>query len=55
MKLRTNAGVFVELQELATIEIKESQTAIRRSDQAAAIAIFVKYKTSESLSGISKK
>lgn len=55
MKLRTNAGVFVELQELATIEIKESQTAIRRSDQAAAIAFFVKYKTSESLSGISKK
>lgn len=55
MKIRTNAGVFVELQELATIEIKETQTAIRRSDQAAAIAIFVKYKTSESLSGISAK
>ncbi|MBD8031561.1 efflux RND transporter permease subunit [Solibacillus merdavium] len=55
MKLRTNAGVFVELQEIATIEIQESQTAIRRSDQAAAIAIFVKYQTSESLSGISKK
>ena len=55
MKIRTNAGVFVELQELATIEIKETQTAIRRSDQAAAIAIFVKYKTTESLSGISAK
>lgn len=55
MKLRTNAGVFVELQELAQIEVKETQTAIRRSDQAAAIALFVKYKTTESLSGISAK
>lgn len=55
MKLRTNAGVFVELQELAQIEVKETQTAIRRSDQAAAVALFVKYKTTESLSGISAK
>lgn len=55
MKLRTNAGTFVELQELANVEIKQTQTAIRRSDQASAIAFFVKYKTSESLSGISKK
>ncbi|MGN7477136.1 efflux RND transporter permease subunit [Solibacillus silvestris] len=55
MKLRTNAGVFVELQQLANIEIKETQTALRRSDQASAIAVFVKYKTSESLSGISAK
>ncbi|WP_274309294.1 efflux RND transporter permease subunit [Solibacillus daqui] len=53
MKLRTNAGVFVELQELAHIEIMQMQTAIRRSDQASAVAIFVKYKTTESLSGIS--
>lgn len=55
MKLRTNAGVFVELQQLASVEIKETQTAIRRSDQASAIAVFVKFKTSESLSGISQK
>lgn len=55
MKIRTNAGVFVELQELANVEIKQTQTAIRRSDQAAAVAIFVKYKTTESLSGISAK
>lgn len=55
LKLRTNAGVFVELQQLANIEIKNTQTAIRRSDQASAIAVFVKYKTSESLSGISSK
>lgn len=55
MKLRTNAGVFVELQQLASVEIKETQTAIRRSDQASAIAVFVKYKTTESLSGISQK
>ena len=55
MKLRTNAGVFVELQQLADIQIKQTQTAIRRSDQAMAVAFFVKYKTTESLSGISKK
>lgn len=55
MKLRTNAGVFVELQQLASVEIKETQTAIRRSDQASAVAVFVKYNTSESLSGISRK
>lgn len=55
MKLRANAGVFVELQQLASVEIKETQTAIRRSDQASAIAVFVKYKTTESLSGISQK
>ncbi len=55
MKLRTNAGVFVELQRLASIQIKPAQTAIRRSDQAAAVAFFVKYQSSESLSGISKK
>ena len=55
MKLRTNAGVFVELQQLADIQIQQTQLAIRRSDQAAAVALFVKYTTDESLSGISKK
>src|SRR5690606_11949969 len=55
IKHRTNAGVFVELQELESVEIKETQTAIRRSHQASAVAVFVKYDTSESLSGISRK
>lgn len=55
MKLRTSAGVFVELQEVADISVAQGQTAIRRSDQASAVAFFVKYKTTESLSSISSK
>ncbi|WP_332649618.1 efflux RND transporter permease subunit [Lysinibacillus sp. 54212] len=53
MKLRTNSGVFVELQDVADVKVAEGQTAIRRSDQASAVAFFVKYKTTESLSSIS--
>ncbi|MEK4228535.1 efflux RND transporter permease subunit [Solibacillus sp. FSL H8-0538] len=55
MKLRTSAGQFVELQEVATIRVDLGPTSIRRSDQASAVAFFVKYDTSESLSGISNK
>ena len=55
MKLRTSAGVFVELQDIADVEIAKSQTSIRRSDQAAAVAFFLKYKNEESLSSISAK
>lgn len=55
MKLRTSAGVFVELQDIADVTIAKSQTSIRRSDQAAAVAFFLKYKNGESLSSISTK
>ncbi len=55
MKLRTAAGVFVELQDVADVTIAASQTSIRRSDQAAAVAFFLQYENSESLSGISNK
>ena len=55
MKLRTSAGVFVELQDIADVTIAKSQTSIRRSDQAAAVAFFLKYKNEESLSSISAK
>ncbi|WP_342472962.1 efflux RND transporter permease subunit [Metasolibacillus sp. FSL H7-0170] len=55
MKLRTPAGLFVELEDVATIELAQRATAIRRSDQASAVAFFVKYATTESLSGISSK
>ena len=55
MKLRSPSGTFVELSEVADVEIANSPTSIRRSDQAAAVAIFVKYLSSESLSGISNK
>lgn len=55
MKLRTAAGVFVELQDVADVTVAASQTSIRRSDQAAAVAFFLQYENSESLSGISSK
>ena len=55
MKLRTSAGVFVELQDVADVTIAKSQTSIRRSDQAAAVAFFLKYQNEESLSSISAK
>ena len=55
MKLRTSAGVFVELQDVADVTIAKSQTSIRRSDQAAAVAFFLKYQNEESLSSISTK
>lgn len=55
MKIRTPAGLFVELEQVADVTTALGPTSIRRSDQAAAVAFFVKYATSESLSGISKK
>ncbi|MEO4054291.1 efflux RND transporter permease subunit [Solibacillus sp. CAU 1738] len=55
MKLRTPAGLFITLDEVADVSIATGPTSIRRSDQASAVAFFVKYKTSESLSGISSK
>lgn len=55
MKIRTSAGVFVELQDIADVTIAKNQTSIRRSDQAAAVAFFLKYQNEESLSSISAK
>lgn len=55
MKLRSPAGLFVKLDEIANVSIQEGPVSIRRSDQAAAVAFFVDYKAKESLGGISKK
>lgn len=55
MKLRTSAGVFVELEDVADVTIAASQTSIRRSDQASAVAFFIEYENTQSLSGISNK
>ena len=55
MKIRTPSGLFIQLDEVADVKIATSPTSIRRSDQASAVAFFVKYKTSESLSSISSK
>lgn len=55
MQLRSPAGLFVKLEEVATVSIQEGPISIRRSDQAAAVAFFVDYETKESLGGISAK
>lgn len=55
MKLRTPAGLFITLDQVADVTIASSPTSIRRSDQASAVAFFVKYKASQSLSSISTK
>ncbi|MFJ7918137.1 efflux RND transporter permease subunit [Lysinibacillus fusiformis] len=55
MQLRSPAGLFVKLEDVATVSIEEGPISIRRSDQAAAVAFFVEYETKESLGGISAK
>ncbi|MGG1214954.1 efflux RND transporter permease subunit [Micromonospora provocatoris] len=55
MELRSPAGLFVKLDEIANVSIQEGPVSIRRSDQAAAVAFFVDYTTKESLGGISKE
>jgi len=55
MQLRSPAGLFVKLEDIATVSVQEGPVSIRRSDQAAAVAFFVEYKTKESLGGISAK
>ena len=53
MQLRSPAGLFVKLKDIADVSVQEGPVSIRRSDQAAAVAFFVDYKTKESLGGIS--
>lgn len=55
MQLRSQAGLFVKLEDIATVAVQEGPVSIRRSDQAAAVAFFVEYETKESLGGISAK
>lgn len=55
MQLRSPAGMFVKLEDVATVSIQEGPVSIRRSDQAAAVAFFVDYEAKESLGGISAK
>jgi len=55
MQLRSPAGLFVKLEDVATVSIQEGPVSIRRSDQAAAVAFFVDYESKESLGGISAK
>lgn len=53
LKLRTPSGQFVELQELATIEIAEGPVSIRRVNQANSVNFTIKYASSLSLGEMS--
>ncbi|MBE1557060.1 efflux RND transporter permease subunit [Sporosarcina limicola] len=49
LKLRTPAGTFVELDEVADINIAEGPVAIQRFDQAHSVTFNVKYESAKSL------
>ena len=53
LKLRTPSGQFVELQEVATIEIAPGPVSIRRVDQASSVNFTVKYDSNLSLGEMS--
>ncbi len=40
MQLRSPAGLFVKLEDIASVSVQEGPISIRRSDQAAAVAFF---------------
>lgn len=54
LKLRTPAGQFITLQEVATIEVAEGPLTIRRVDQASAVTFTIKYASSYSLGEMSE-
>lgn len=53
MQLRSPAGLFVKLEDIAEVSIQQGPVTIRRSDQASAVAFFVKYDSTTSLGEIS--
>lgn len=55
IKLRTQSGEFVALNEVAKIEIKDSPVSIQRVDQAYSISFDVQYVSSESLGQMTKE
>ena len=55
LKLRTPAGTFVTLGEVAKIEIAEGPVSIQRVDQAHSVTFNVKYESSESLGDMTTK
>ncbi|PZX08152.1 HAE1 family hydrophobic/amphiphilic exporter-1 [Psychrobacillus insolitus] len=55
LKLRTPYGQYIDLQDVATIEVKEGPVAIRSVDQAHAVALTVKYGADYSLGDMSDK
>ena len=55
LKIRNQMGEFVQLGDVATVEIAEGPVAIRRVDQAHSVTFNVKYKSTETLGQMTKK
>ncbi|WP_124071149.1 efflux RND transporter permease subunit [Filibacter tadaridae] len=55
LKLRTPAGIFVTLGEVAAINVSEGPVSIQRVDQAHSVTFDVKYKSSQSLGEMTAK
>ena len=49
LKLRTPTGIFVTLDEVASIRIEQGPVSIRRIDQAHSVTFNVKYESAQSL------
>ncbi|MEK5040878.1 efflux RND transporter permease subunit [Sporosarcina sp. FSL K6-3457] len=55
LKLRTQAGTFVALSEVASVTIAEGPVSIQRVDQAHSVTFNVKYESTQSLGDMTKK
>lgn len=55
IKMRTPAGTFVSLSEVAEIKIAEGPVSIQRVDQAHSVTFNLKYLSSQSLGDMTKK
>ena len=55
LKLRTPSGQFIELQEVAKIEVAAGPVSIRRVDQASSVNFTVKYDSTLSLGEMSEQ
>ena len=55
IKLRTQAGTFVTLGEVAKIDIAEGPVSIQRVDQAHSVTFNVKYESTESLGQMTQR
>ncbi|MBE3102963.1 MAG: efflux RND transporter permease subunit, partial [Bacilli bacterium] len=53
LKLRTPSGQFIELQEVADIEIAQGPVSIRRVDQASSVNFTLKYASTSTLGEMS--
>ncbi|WP_298471814.1 efflux RND transporter permease subunit [uncultured Psychrobacillus sp.] len=55
LKLRTPSGQFVNLEDVASIEVAEGPVAIRSLNQASAVAFSVKYESENTLGDMSEQ